>query len=54
MLKSIRIAASAALHVTKGKSDKSDKPSNYPLDADGKLSSASALLLLIPRNVFLI
>ncbi|KAG8525492.1 uncharacterized protein KY384_009136 [Bacidia gigantensis] len=36
-------AATAALYVTKGKSDKSKKSStNYPLDAEGKLSSASA------------
>ena len=41
--KTADIAASAALYVTKGRSDKSDKPDRYPLDADGKLSSASTL-----------
>ncbi|KAL8795781.1 MAG: hypothetical protein Q9195_001833 [Heterodermia aff. obscurata] len=35
-------AATAALYVTKGQQKKSKAPSNYPLDTDNKLSSASA------------
>ncbi|KAL9098326.1 MAG: hypothetical protein Q9163_005995 [Psora crenata] len=35
-------AATAALYVTKDKGDKSDKSTKYPLDVDGKLSSAGA------------
>ena len=35
------LAATAALYVTKGKGDRVEKSSKYPLDADGKLSSAS-------------
>ncbi|MDI1491176.1 MAG: Eisosome assembly protein [Ramalina farinacea] len=35
-------AATAALYATRPKGDKSGKSDDYPLDADGKLSSASA------------
>ncbi|KAL9131853.1 MAG: hypothetical protein Q9217_000299 [Psora testacea] len=43
-------AATAALYVTRNKGDKPDKSSNYPLDADGKLSSAGAATSLKHAN----